>query len=582
MKSKKGFTLVELLAVIAILAILVLIAIPNVLNLYRNARKNTFKSDVQSILRASEQAYVMNSMNNGNRTCFDSVSNPLDIDARENLVYVVRLSNKGKITSIEVADNNYQILVDDSNGISKDEIGKTYEIENVNPKSVIVGCDSTALKQESEDKKLVIKKDNEEIRTIQMGRNTTTTIDKENDVSLITCNNGVEVIEENGQLKISNVLNNSVCTFSNDLVNTINNLEDTQKSILLINDLNLDKQIAITKPLTIEMNGKSINSSFNGAVISNNSNLTIKNSSENESSVTSSNVIIHNYENCTLNLDNVRLICSETENSYSTIYNQGKLIIRNSHIEGPYGIGNNVPQTATFDIYDSEIVGNIIAGINLNSGSASSGNIYNSKITGKQHAIWSASTGTINIYSGIFIGETDRAISNFSTGTINLTQKDTPIYVSSQATSWYPAIKNENTGTINIKGTIANKCTSNSSDTTSGVCIYGGNDNNGGVQNTNLGTININGATIYGGYQGINNNSTGQINISNANISSNQWAILNNREGTINICSGEIRGSTYDLNNSSTGIINYTSKVTLKNNTKNGTNVNLTDSITCK
>ncbi len=145
MKSKKGFTLVELLAVIAILAILVIIAIPNVLNLYRNARKNTFKSDVQSIIRASEQQYVMNSINNGNKTCFDSTTNPLEIEARENLIYVVRLSNKGKITSIQIADNNYQILVDDSNGISKDEIGKSYEIENRENKLIVEGCSGSAI-----------------------------------------------------------------------------------------------------------------------------------------------------------------------------------------------------------------------------------------------------------------------------------------------------------------------------------------------------------------------------------------------------------------------------------------------------
>ena len=35
MKVKKGFTLVELLAVIAILAILVIIALPNVINMYK-------------------------------------------------------------------------------------------------------------------------------------------------------------------------------------------------------------------------------------------------------------------------------------------------------------------------------------------------------------------------------------------------------------------------------------------------------------------------------------------------------------------------------------------------------------------
>ena len=42
MKNKKGFTLVELLAVIAILAILVILAIPNVIKLYNNAKKTDF------------------------------------------------------------------------------------------------------------------------------------------------------------------------------------------------------------------------------------------------------------------------------------------------------------------------------------------------------------------------------------------------------------------------------------------------------------------------------------------------------------------------------------------------------------
>ena len=44
--KKKGFTLVELLAVIAILAILVIIALPNVLGMFQRAKKNTFTTEV--------------------------------------------------------------------------------------------------------------------------------------------------------------------------------------------------------------------------------------------------------------------------------------------------------------------------------------------------------------------------------------------------------------------------------------------------------------------------------------------------------------------------------------------------------
>ena len=49
MKKKKGFTLVELLAVIAILAILVIIALPNVINMYTKAQKEAFLTETKKI-----------------------------------------------------------------------------------------------------------------------------------------------------------------------------------------------------------------------------------------------------------------------------------------------------------------------------------------------------------------------------------------------------------------------------------------------------------------------------------------------------------------------------------------------------
>ena len=55
---KKGFTLVELLAVIAILAILVIIALPNIMNMFLSAKKSTFVSEAKIIYGAAEQEYV--------------------------------------------------------------------------------------------------------------------------------------------------------------------------------------------------------------------------------------------------------------------------------------------------------------------------------------------------------------------------------------------------------------------------------------------------------------------------------------------------------------------------------------------
>lgn len=42
MKNKDGFTLVELLAVIAILALLVILALPNVISMFNQAKKEIF------------------------------------------------------------------------------------------------------------------------------------------------------------------------------------------------------------------------------------------------------------------------------------------------------------------------------------------------------------------------------------------------------------------------------------------------------------------------------------------------------------------------------------------------------------
>ena len=66
MNNKKGFTLVELLAVISILAILVIIALPNVMGMFNEAKKKSFLTEVRTLAKETTSKVVTSSLNSNN------------------------------------------------------------------------------------------------------------------------------------------------------------------------------------------------------------------------------------------------------------------------------------------------------------------------------------------------------------------------------------------------------------------------------------------------------------------------------------------------------------------------------------
>ena len=56
----KGFTLVELLAVIAVLGLILIIAVPKVLNTLNTQKKRTLELTARSIIKAAEEKYIEN------------------------------------------------------------------------------------------------------------------------------------------------------------------------------------------------------------------------------------------------------------------------------------------------------------------------------------------------------------------------------------------------------------------------------------------------------------------------------------------------------------------------------------------
>ena len=105
--NKKGFTLVELLAVIAILAILVIIALPNVIKLYNNAKKNSFITETKTIYSEVSKKYISESMK-GNKLSYVSSEDDtkLEMTGRD-LQYCVLLNTDGSVKSMKVSNGEW-------------------------------------------------------------------------------------------------------------------------------------------------------------------------------------------------------------------------------------------------------------------------------------------------------------------------------------------------------------------------------------------------------------------------------------------------------------------------------------------
>ena len=75
MKKKRGFTLVELLAVIVILAVILIIAMPKISEVINNSKKASFEATAKTIASQAEKKYMENEVlgNTGSFECSDVV-----------------------------------------------------------------------------------------------------------------------------------------------------------------------------------------------------------------------------------------------------------------------------------------------------------------------------------------------------------------------------------------------------------------------------------------------------------------------------------------------------------------------------
>ena len=116
MKNKKGFTLVELLAVISILALLAIIALPNIIDLFKEAKKLSFLTECKQIYKTSQNQWISDSMfNTDNQVysrCKTCSGKSLRLSGREEIDYYIKLNKAGKVVKFYATDGTYQYRYD--------------------------------------------------------------------------------------------------------------------------------------------------------------------------------------------------------------------------------------------------------------------------------------------------------------------------------------------------------------------------------------------------------------------------------------------------------------------------------------
>lgn len=141
MRNKKGFTLVELLAVIVILGILAAVAILSISNILDNARKDTYVANANAAIGAFRTEYMMNAGTNEDfvkvgTTTYMTVTNINDLLEK-------KLVNSPYGETYDAA-NSYVKVVDGVYSICIQETG-----EGTAARNVIVETAESALTRDS-------------------------------------------------------------------------------------------------------------------------------------------------------------------------------------------------------------------------------------------------------------------------------------------------------------------------------------------------------------------------------------------------------------------------------------------------
>ncbi|MBP3445360.1 MAG: type II secretion system protein [Bacilli bacterium] len=108
--NKKGFTLVELLAVIVVLALIMVLAVPSVLTSMNSARQSTFLLYASKMIEAAQTRYQSELLLGTPSTCY-SIKDLNDSSSNQYIgkIVISNAASTNPIYKIQMYDNSYQI-----------------------------------------------------------------------------------------------------------------------------------------------------------------------------------------------------------------------------------------------------------------------------------------------------------------------------------------------------------------------------------------------------------------------------------------------------------------------------------------
>lgn len=126
MRNKRGFTLVEIIAVIALIGVIMLLVTPSIVRIFTNAKKDIFKDETLSLYNNAYSTYIFRSSQGDHTKRFcvgkDTALNKMDVEDTDRLYYDITVNSYGEVISLKVSDDKFGIDLSNSSGIKKKNI----------------------------------------------------------------------------------------------------------------------------------------------------------------------------------------------------------------------------------------------------------------------------------------------------------------------------------------------------------------------------------------------------------------------------------------------------------------------------